>query len=151
MKKFKSNLLISGTIISISLGVIFSYVFANHENSGIFSILISLITQIIVLILALIQGHENTLQKLETNNLELLDEFKRNSFFLKIQENILKLNDPVFMKKFEDVIWILKKLSWGEYSINNIDEIYMDDILHINQLEKGDKLYSTCPMSNKDV
>lgn len=54
--------------------------------------------------------------------------------------------DEIFAERYHNIAIDLKELSEGRYSLANISEVYDDDIRSIRQMQKGESLFSMCPI-----
>lgn len=128
----KKNFLILGTLIAISLSISLSTLTSLEYTGRNWAM--AMFSAISIEILVIVIGTRF-----------LIEEKLKGIKLLHLENRIMSSGDKVFITKYNQYLASAEELARGHYVIESLDVIYLDDINHIELLQNGDTVYSTCP------
>jgi len=79
--------------------------------------------------------------------------FDRNQELARLEGRIVRWGDKddFIERRYREILVELNMLAAGSYYVYGLEQVYRDDIRHINRLQSGETLRSSCPISTKSV
>lgn len=84
---------------------------------------------------------------------DLNEKFERSQELTRLEGRIVSWGqrDDLIERRYREIHAELNMLASGSYYVRGLEQVYRDDIRHINRLQHGETLRSSCPISTKSV